>query len=244
MDRVELKSMLRQPTEAAARQPGCPVDDELASFMDGGLSEQEHENLMMHLADCAFCLERVGMLSRARDADSPARVPKLLVVRSRKLAAPRQTAAARKVSRGVAAQWAAAAAVVLAIGLVASQAPVPAPQSTPAGQQVTDYRQTRNIDPNALGPAILSPHEGATISSRTGLFRWSTVPDSLYYEIRIVSDEGDLVWQERVEGTQWKLQPGLALAPGAEYFVRVDAYLTESKALNSDFVPFTAGEAR
>lgn len=244
MDRIELKSMLRRPTEAAERQPGCPVDEKFASFMDGGLSEQEHEHLMKHLADCAFCLERVGMLSRASDADTIARVPELLLVRSRKLAAPRQTAAARKLTWGVAARWAAAAAVVLAIGLVARQAPVPAPQSAPAGQQVTDYRQTRNIDPNALGPGILSPHEGATISSRNGLFRWSTVPDSLYYQVRIVSDEGNLVWQERVNGTQWKLPPSLALAPGAEYFVRVDAYLTESKALNSDFVPFTVSEAR
>jgi len=244
VNRVELKSMLRRPTDAAERQPGCPVDEKFASFMDGGLSEQEHEHLMKHLADCAFCQERVGMLSRAREADTPALVPELLLVRSRKLAAPRQTAAARKVTWGVAAPWAAAAAVVLAIGLVAHQAPVPAPQSAAAGQQVTDYRQTRNIDPNALGPGILSPREGATISSRNGLFRWSAVPDSLYYQLRIVSDEGDLVWQERVRGTQWKLPPSLVLAPGAEYFVRVDAYLTESKVLNSDFVPFTAGEAR
>lgn len=244
MNRVELKSMLRRSTDATERQPDCPVDEKLASFMDGGLSEQELEHLMNHLADCTFCLERVGMLSRARDADTPARVPELLLTRSRKLAAPRQTAAARNDTFGVAARWAAAAAVVLAIGLVARPALVPDPQSTPAGQQVPDYRQTRNFNPNALGPGILSPPEGATISSRNGLFRWSTVPDSLYYQVRIVSDEGDLVWQERVDGTEWTLPPSLALVPGAEYFVRVDAYLTESKALNSDFVAFTAGDSR
>jgi len=77
-----------------------------------------------------------------------------------------------------------------------------------------------------------------------GVFRWTAVSNSLYYQLRIVSDEGDLVWQGRVDGTHWVLPAGLSLAPGAEYFVRVDAYLTEAKALNSDYLLFRVGERR
>jgi hypothetical protein len=92
-----------------------------------------------------------------------------------------------------------------------------------------------------MGPSFLSPQEGMTISSDAGVFIWTAVPGSLFYQIRIVSDEGDLVWQERINGTQWGLPAELLLAPGAEYFVRVDAYLAEAKTLKSDYVLFRTG---
>jgi len=51
-----------------------------------------------------------------------------------------------------------------------------------------------------------------------------------------VTDDGDLVVQERVDGTAW--QPQLELQPGTEYFVHVDAYPSGDKAVSSEHVPF------
>jgi hypothetical protein len=83
-----------------------------------------------------------------------------------------------------------------------------------------------------------------TIVPGDGTFEWTPVPESLYYQLRIVSDEGDLIWQGRVDGTQWALPSDLPLVPGSEYFVRVDAYLAEAKAVNSDYFLFQVGESR
>jgi len=244
MNREELKSILQRNAEPVERQPGCPADDELASFMDGGLSEQGHENFTIHLADCAYCIERVGMLGRARDEDTPVQVPELLIARSRKLAALSQTPVEGKNAWGTITRWSAAAVVVLAIGLVVRQAPGPAPATGPADRPAQDYRETRNINPGAAGPRVLWPREGMTVVTADAVFNWAPVQESLYYQVRIVSDEGDLIWQERVVGTQWELPRELSLAHGAEYFVRVDAFLTDAKSLNSDYVLFRAGEHR
>ena len=59
---------------------------------------------------------------------------------------------------------------------------------------------------------------------------WTEVADSLYYDLRIVRDDGDLVWHERVAGNRWSLPEGLSLQDGTEYFVRVDALMDNARA--------------
>jgi len=249
MNTDELKTLLKQPAETVERQPGCPDDYTVAAYSDGGLSERDHGRFEYHLADCAYCTERVGILGLAREAETTVQVPELLQARSARLAKAADTKGAtvnpahwRKAPR-----WAAAAVVVLAIGVL-SQLYSPNPnvqeRSLPIETtgQPADIRETRNMDPGEIGPSFLSPLEGMTIIPDDGVFNWTPVRDSLYYQLRIVSDEGDLVWQERVDGTQWALPSGLSLLPGAEYFVRVDAYLAEAKALNSDYVLFRVGD--
>jgi len=54
--------------------------------------------------------------------------------------------------------------------------------------------------------------------SRASVFSWTAVPESLYYEVRIVSDAGDLLWRERVEGTEWRLPGDLALTPALRLY--------------------------
>jgi len=145
--------------------------------------------------------------------------------------------------RRLAPAWAAAAVVFVAVGVYFQLA-----DFTPIGLEVlprthefepsSDTRETRTIGPAALGPRFLEPEEGLAIASGDGVFRWTAVPNSLYYQLRIVSDEGDLLWQERVDGTEWKLPAGLVLSPGAEYYVRVDAYMSEAKSLPSGYLLF------
>ena len=237
MNRDELKYLLKQPVMVAERNLGCPDDSELASYMEGGLSEQNHNKFERHLSDCDFCMERVGLLGRAKDIEAGNRVPDLVLARSKKLVQNPE-----HLHKGLryAPRWAAAAVVVLAIGFLADlESPNQvSTELTPPGTQPPMIRQERNVDPNALLPHVISPHDGSTINPTTQQFVWAPIHDSLFYQVRIVSDVGDLVWQERVTGTQWRLPAGLSLVSGAEYFVRVDAYLTESKSLNSDYVVF------
>jgi hypothetical protein len=76
------------------------------------------------------------------------------------------------------------------------------------------------------------------MDARALSFRWSEVAGTPYYDVRIVTDAGDVVVQERVAGTSWQPEARLDLRPGAEYFVLVDAYPEGDKAVSSHHVPF------
>ena len=67
------------------------------------------------------------------------------------------------------------------------------------------------------------------------------MPGALFYDVRLVSLEGDLLLRERVEDTRWLLPETLKLEPGEEYFIRIDAYLSDSKFLSSEHVVFQVG---
>ena len=250
MNTDELKSILKQSTDAAERQIACPGDNKLASYMDGGLSERDHGRFELHLADCHFCIERVGILARAAEAEPAIHTPEFPQTHTAKLAGiPRLEKIGDQQSRWKRIpRWAAAAVVVLAFGVLSQMF---SPVSNDPGLSTTVeisaqssgmLRETRNINPGAMVPNFLSSHDGMIVIPGDGAFRWTPVPDSLYYQLRIVSDEGDLVWQGRVNSTQWNLPLNLSLSPGAEYFVRVDAYLTEAKALSSDYLLFRVGD--
>jgi hypothetical protein len=261
MKNDQLKYLLKQSAKAAERRPGrtdkrypesgCHDDYEIASYWEGGLSERDHGRLELHLADCEYCMERIGILGRAGEAETSVQVPEFLQARSARLADSADSRVGRS-NRDLwrrAPRWAAAAIVVLSIGVLSqSFSPRPDGMESPAGVEPPghsdDIRQTRNINPAAMAPNFLSAREGMTMIPGDGIFSWTAVPDSLFYQLRIVSDEGDLVWQGRVNETQWVLPSGLSLAPGAEYFVRVDAFMTEAKALNSDYLLFRVGERR
>lgn len=62
IDRVEIETRaLTLVLSAVARQAGddCINDEQLASFVDGGLSETERETVERHLATCATCQEKM-----------------------------------------------------------------------------------------------------------------------------------------------------------------------------------------
>jgi hypothetical protein len=125
----------------------------------------------------------------------------------------------------------------------------PDPEVTGAGSPVpvfryADPRQSRNLNSTLGAPQVLAPANGAAIDLGSLVFQWSEVPDSLYYDVRVVTDEGDLIWQERVEDTELALPEHLQLKTGSEYFVRVDAYLAAAKSISSRHVPFTVTEQR
>lgn len=234
MNRDQMKELLRRPAEAARHTISCPDDYQVASYIDGGLSEGDHSLFELHLDECDYCIERVGLLGRARESEIEATVPEMILARSRRLAggASRQQARTASPPRWRnAPRWAAAAVVVLLLGFLAGR-------EFPETAAPESDHQVRTIDLGALAPRVIFPEEGATVDPGNLIFNWTMISDSLYYQVRIVNDEGDLVWQERVAGTQWKLPSGLSLSPGAEYFVRVDSYLAEARSLNSDYLVF------
>jgi hypothetical protein len=236
---IELLTL--QAAELTERTPFCPEDQQIAEYFEDELPAAERDHVERHLADCRFCLARLGMLQRLEQNPIALRIPEDVLATAKAMRKPR-------VRRP---KWvqasAAAAALVIAVGVLYQVFPVRetgqvALPRTHMTEPSSDMRETRSADPGAMGPRFLSPREGAGTTSNARVFKWTEVPNSLYYEVRIVSDAGDLLWQERVDGTEWRLPAGLALTSGLDYFVRVDAYLTDAKTLQSGYLLFRPGE--
>ena len=225
-------------TQAATPGPTCPDDHQIAAAIDGELNWTDRDTFDRHVADCDFCIGKIGTLNGLRAVEVVDAIPDITLARARRLA--KRTGINRHAPR-----WAAAAVVILAITFTFDRysndntGPESSSSSLPP---VATVRQSRNIDPDALKPRILTPHEGAVIDASKTLFRWAEIPGSLYYDIRIVTGEGDMVWQDRVDDTEWVLPGHFELEPGAQYYVRVDAYLAEAKSISSRHLLFTVKE--
>ena len=234
MDKREIIAALsRSRDAAAAATDACPQPEALAAYLDGGLCDSERAAAEVHLADCAFCLGQLAALLRSMEDSAPADLPETLREQAERLATTPERHAGNRF------RWAAAAVVVLALGLFATQWP-PA-GSVPSNESA---RQTRYADRTALQPRLLAPGEGGVITPLEQVFRWSEVPGALFYDVRLVSPDGDLLLRERVEETRWLIPENLELEPGADYFVRIDAYLSDAKYLSSEHVLFTVGGAQ
>jgi anti-sigma factor RsiW len=219
------------PTRSAA----CPDEHQVAGYVDGGLDEAERQQVELHLADCRHCLALVGLLSRERDADAIESVPDEVVAPARTPVTKRPQPRWR-----LAPQWAAAAALVLAVPLLL-QLGRNLDRGT-EGQGSPDPPAARTFASSAAGLQVLSPGAGTAVDAGRLSFRWTEVSGTPYYDLRIVTDAGDVVIQQRVTGTTWRPPTQLNLQPGAEYFVHIDAYLSGGKTVSSDHVPFRVSE--
>ncbi len=226
MNQDKLKDLLKHPVDSFERQPACPDDYRLASYMDGGLSERDHHTFETHLADCSFCMERIGILGRARESETSGSVLKPV------------NALANKRPNWQRPRWATAALLVLAVGFFTDQLST---SRTPASSDKfakPSAVNERYVKPSSAIPEITFPLENSAVAREDLDFEWKLVPDGLFYDIRIVSDDGELITQQRVWDTHWSLPANFTLHPGAEYFVRVDAFVSEGKAISSEHIAF------
>jgi hypothetical protein len=85
---------------------------------------------------------------------------------------------------------------------------------------------------------LLYPREGTAVPLSDVEFRWEDVPGALYYDIRVVTEDGDVIWEGRAEDTEARLPPDVRLTGGQRFFVRVRAWLSEGKTVTSRVVGF------
>ncbi len=217
--------------DAPQRSPACPDEHQIAGYVEGRLEPPDCEQLERHAADCGHCLALIGALSREREAGTLEPVWDGVVAPVRMPAQERPRRRWR-----IAPQWAAAAALVLAVPLLLQLGRDL--ERGGEGQGSPAPSSTRSIEATATGLQVLSPEAGRAVDTRRLSFRWTEVRGTPYYDVRIVTDAGDVVIRQRVTGTNWWLPAQLKLQPGAEYFVHVDAYPSGDKAVSSDHVPF------
>ena len=232
----------------------CPDETQIAGYVDGRLPASDKNRLDGHLAECDYCLGLVAALLRLEGAAMPDNVPPALLARARHLVPMPAPPSVWPVVR-----WGTVAAVTACIAVVTTVwihrqesetplAPTPGTQSpaisTPAPPAVAPpaptSREVRNVKPAVPSLELLAPREGLALGPEALDFRWTRVPASLYYEVRVMTAEGDLVWEGRAEGNQTRLPGNVQLVSGTKYFVSVRAFLPDGKTLTSPVVGFTA----
>ena len=234
MSPVNLTTLLAAGTDEPRQSGDCPDEHLIAGYVDGTLDSDACLALDDHIAGCGHCIALVGLLGRERRADTIEPVPDEVVAQARALVTKEPPRRWRH-----APQWAAAAALLLAVPLLIQLGRV---DRGVEGQGSPDPPVTRTVAPSDSPLRVIAPAAGAIVEAKTLSFRWSEVSGSPFYDIRIVTDSGDVVVQERVTGTNWQPPAGVTLQHGAEYFVHIDAYPSGDKAVSSDHVPFRVAD--
>jgi len=241
MDNHNYTELLKlQSAELAGSTPFCPEDQQIAEYFDGDLIESECNILERHLTDCRFCLTRIGMLARLEDNPNNRRVSEAV------LATAKQMVHKAPVRRGaLAPAWAAAAVIVIALFTVVSNnhEPVLEPGVSPSAVSSNgrNSRQLRGVNRDAMHLNVLSPAPGAHVKPGS-LVQWAEIPGNLHYNIYVLSNTGDVLWTQRLEGTEWALHESLQLATGSEYYFHVEAQLPDGRRLSSKHVVFQVTE--
>ena len=227
-----LSASLAEPSGRGAQ---CPDEHQIAAYVDGTVATATGGELEAHLADCDYCLALVGLLSREREIaatepDSNARVARIdEPVQSKPRVGTRSVP-----------QWAAAAVVVIAMAALIRVTQPPGP--TESLVDGSDASTTRSAAATAPGLTLLSPTPGVDVNAGQLTVRWTPVPGTRYYDVRVVTDAGDVIAEEHVGGTEWRLSDPAVLQPGAEYFVHVDAFIADDKAVSSEHVAFRVAD--
>ena len=257
--------------KAAASQAGwrCPDEMALAAFVEHRASAREVERIESHLADCAACLDQVTFLVREPEASDSSIAPHVQS-RARDLITDRPRGWRAPVWRWGAVA-ATAAGVVLALSLqsrvpeplpsarpatspgVAPVAPASVPAATPraavpsaspaipSAPAAPERSTVRHSAGKPVLLTVLSPAADAALSVQQVEFVWSPIPTTAYYEIHLVTEDGNVVWLAKTDDTRARPPAGLPLVAGGKYFVWVRAYLSGGGTVKSAAVPFHIG---
>ena len=66
--------------------------------------------------------------------------------------------------------------------------------------------------------------------------------DTVFYDIRILTPEGDLILESKTEDTHLQIADEVRLEPRAKYFVSIRAHLRKGKTVQSSIVSFRISE--
>jgi hypothetical protein len=64
---------------------------------------------------------------------------------------------------------------------------------------------------------LVLPREGAALKPNAIEFRWTASDRALFYEVRVLTADGDLLWQTRAEGTETHPPGDVAFRPGQRF---------------------------
>ena len=231
----------------------CAGDGVIAAYLDGAVNAADRNWIESHLADCEYCRSLVADVVTMQRLN-PSAIPLGLTQLAVALVAPR----ARHGRRWIllpAATTAGVAFVVIATLMLRSpqQLIMPAP-SAPAAPVIAKSEPAPNLSPRVADmvrklrsadalPSVVFPKPDKVVTRDRLEFTWKAVPRSRYYEIHVVTPEGEPVWEAQSEAAFLKVPSDVTLNNGS-YFVWISAYLDDGRLQKSAVIRFQVAASR
>lgn len=236
MEEVTHKDLLRLQTgELPERTPFCPDDQAVAEYFEGVSVASERLAFDRHLAECDFCLARIGSLDRLAGNRKRSRIPGELLASAKQLG---QAARRRAIP---APAWSAAAVAVLAFILIIGieLSPFEAGRDSPnsVSPAADSQPQLRNAKPLARKIELIAPVAGGAFQPGS-VIRWTEVPNTVHYQVFVLNSTGDVLWTERLRRAEWSVLEPARLQARTEYYFRVEAMLPDGRTVSSRHLPF------
>lgn len=208
----------QQKEQQASPAHSCPGDDRIARLIEPGSPDENLTRLKAHIADCPYCASRLADALRSPAAGG----------------ASACDAANDTTSAGLRAAAIAAAVAVLAVTVLWLR---PGDGITPG-----DNAGLRNLRQPQAVPTLVFPTEGQVVNPADMTVRWTPVADAMHYAVRIVDDYGRIVVDSFADTPEYAVPPHIRLAPGMNYYVKIDAYVIGDKAVSSSHIYFTVAD--
>lgn len=219
------------------RRGRCPSEQTIAAYADQQLIASERYVIEKHLSNCDRCLQQVGFLARTDGAsyDVPAALLQTALNRTSRQNAP---------GSSFLTSWIPAFAVALVVfaiflswrfrgerlpsnspdpQVIARQTPVPPANQKP---QHAPQNLVRGPQENTASP-LLSPLPKQRIAAANLEFRWQSQQQVTFYELRLASDSGEVVWEGRADAAATSIRPParIHLQRGRTYYVWLRVHL-------------------
>jgi len=190
-------------TERETGVPAHPSAEELASYVDGGLSTQDAARVSAHLADCDLCRTEVIEVSR-------------LVATSHRAATPRR--------------WWIGAASAAAVAVLALR--VLLPSATAPGRMPDALRSDEMESSSSRAVEVVRPLPGADARGEGLVFVWRGGDGDASYRLTLADEAGAPVWTASTTDTLVMLPHEVELGVGS-YLWRVDALFADGRTATS-----------
>ena len=204
-----LRGAFISDAELQAEGANCPPAEMILESVRGELSAKDDEVVLFHVGECGACAAAWRLARELAEEKIPVGSP----TRAR---GPTILAWGR---------WVAAAAVlIVAVGLGVQF----------MGPEVEEEAIYRTQESAWL---LLEGEDGEALPRESFLLRWSDGPDGSTYDIRVMTEELDLVAEARMlELSEFQVPPEAmeTLPDGARIFWQVTAHLPDGRWLDSD----------
>jgi hypothetical protein len=239
-----LTQFFRSRSKAGGRRWGCPGEAEIAAYADHAITGRERDKIEAHLADCEFCLSQVAFLVRMEKGELPAAVAGPLLSRAQDLVGARTRVTLIPVWGRVAAATACLAVVVtVSVRYWHFRSPSSGANAPPSsvGMPSGGAGEVRGAAETAP-LTVVFPAPASVVARKALQFRWKTVDGALDYDVRLLTAEGDQVWDQKTEGNSIQLPSDIRVQTGHRYYLLIRADLPEGKTVDSRAVAFSVAE--
>lgn len=230
----------------------CPGEGVIAAYLDGVVNAADRNRIESHLADCEYCRSLVADVVTTQRLD-PQALPLGLTQAAIALAAPRARRGRWILLPGAAMAGVAFVVIVTLVFRSPRQLIVPAPpapaapviaKSEPAPTPSPPVADTvRKLTTAVALPTLVFPKPDKVVTRDRLEFKWKTVPRSRYYELHVVTPEGEPVWAAQSEAAFLKVPSDVTLKDES-YFVWITAYLDDGRVLKSAVIRFQVAASR